>query len=361
MLYCLLSRCSLQEKPFIMTKIIPLRHSDLKKVRKMIEYVSPEVSPHRISNETYVHFPFNTIHGLLPIRLKFIQECYVAVEGDNLLGLISLVPDGSQKTRWKINRLILNPNAFDAGKQLVDYVVNKFGGAGVETFITSIDENYAEAISLFKNACFFRSSSKMSIWESYDFSMYGDKQDLLRPAKPSDAQKLLELDREALFPNFRASLLKTAEDFKFGYVTNIINELKGQTIKSYVLENPDKNSIEAFLSVMTSDNKSFWVDITMSPAYKEYYEDVLNFAAGKVYSMNSSAKFYIGIRNFQQTAEKAGNVLKNRGFNQLVSFELLVKDYWKPAEYAVEKKVPIMIFPDLTSPACNITRFIKEF
>ncbi len=66
-----------------------------------------------------------------------------------LLGLISLVPDGNQKTRWKINRLILNPDAYDAGKQLIDYVVNKYGGAGVETFLTTID------VKLYRGYCSF--------------------------------------------------------------------------------------------------------------------------------------------------------------------------------------------------------------
>ncbi len=344
-----------------MTKIISLRHSDLKKVRKMIEYVSPGISPGKISEDAYVSFPFNMIHGFLPLKLKFLQECYVAVEGDNLLGLISLAPDGKQKTRWKINRLILNPNAYDTGKQLIDYVVNKYGGAGVETFITTIDENYTEALALFKNVCSFRNNSKISIWENTSDKVSSDISVPLRQAESSDAEKLYELDREALSPRFRASLLKTVEDFRFGLQNKLLNRLKGHLIKSFVLDNPEKNSIESFLSIMTADNESFWVDITLSLAYQEYYKDILNFAINNVFSTNNNAKLYVGVRDFQQTAEKAREMLSQRDFIQRGTFELLVKDYWKPAEYATEKKVPIMIFPDLTSPACNIIRFIKEF
>ena len=127
-----------------MTKIIPVRQSDIKKIVKMIEYVTQGMSPGMIGDKTFIHFPFNIIHNLFPVNLKFLQECYVAVEKDEPLGLISLTPDGHTKTRWKINRLILGTNAYDTGKQLVDYVVNKYGGAGVETFVTVIDENYAE-------------------------------------------------------------------------------------------------------------------------------------------------------------------------------------------------------------------------
>jgi hypothetical protein len=346
-----------------MTKIIPLRYSDMEKVRKMIEYVSPNISKDRVNGETFVHSPFAVLHGLLPINLKFLQECYVAVEGEELLGLISLAPDGNQKTRWKINRLILNPNAYDAGKQLIDYVVNKYGGAGVETFVTTIDENYTEAIALFKTACSFRSCSKITIWEYENLkNIETSKNKLsLRAAELSDAKNLYKLDCEALYPKFKTALIKTEKDFKFGMENKFINKLKGHKIQRFVLDNPQKDSIESFLSVMTGDNINFWVDITLSLAYQEYYEDVLNFAINHVYSINQDGKFYIGVRDFQQTCKKMTDVLSQHDFRQCGDFEVLVKDYWRPAEYTTEKKVPIMIFPDMTSPACNIVKFIKEF
>ncbi len=65
-----------------MTKIIPLRFSDMEKVRKMIEYVSPGISSGRANDENFIHFPFNALHKLLPVNLKFLQECYVAIEGE---------------------------------------------------------------------------------------------------------------------------------------------------------------------------------------------------------------------------------------------------------------------------------------
>jgi len=344
-----------------MTKIIPLRYSDMEKVRKMIEYVSPDIAKERANEETY--FPFNGLHGVLPVKFKFLQESYVAIEGEELLGLISLVPDGNQKTRWKINRLILNPNAYDAGKQLIDYVVNKYGGAGVETFITTIDINYTEALALFKTACSFRNCSNINIWEYENLKNYKISQNniSLKIAELSDSKKLYELDCEALYPKFKTSLVKTENDFKFDWGNKLINKLKGHKIQRFVLDNPEKDSIESFLSVMTGDNINFWVDITLSLAYQEYYEDILNFAVNKICSINSSGKLYIGIRDFQQTNQKMTEVISRNNFKQRGNFEILVKDYWKPAEYKTENKAPIMIFPDMTSPACNILHFIKEF
>jgi len=344
-----------------MTKIIPLRYSDMEKVRKMIEYVSPGISSDRANEEPFVYFPFNGIHEILPVNLKFLQECYVAVEGDELLGLISLAPDGNQKTRWKINRLILNPNAYDTGKQLIDYVVNKYGGAGVETFLTTIDENYTEAIALFITACSFRSCSKINIWELENLKNIEISQTpiSLRAAEISDTQKLYKLDCETLYPKFKTSLVKTDKDFKFGVINKFINKLKGHKIQRFVLDNYKISSTESLLSITTKDNTNFWIDITLSLAYQEYYEDILNFAINNVCSINPNGKIYIGVRDFQQTNKKMTAVLSQHNFKQSGNFEILVKDYWRPAEYATEKKVPIMIFPDMTSPACNFIHKTK--
>ncbi len=349
-----------------MTKIIPLKYANIEKVRKMIEYVSPRISTDRLNENIFIHFPFSSLHRLLPVNIKFLQESFVAVEGEKLLGLISLAPDGNQKTRWKINRLILNPDDYDAGKQLIDYVVNKYGGAGVETFITTINENYTEALALFKTACSFRNCSKIIIWEYENLKIMEnyENQFFMRKIVPSDSKKLFELDCEALYPKCKTSLTKTKKDFEFGIGNYFANKLKNHKIKRFALDNKtgaDKNSIEGFLSIMTKDDANFWIDITISLAYQEYYQDVLNFGINQVYSVNPNGKLYIGVRDFQQTSNKMTEFLSANNFKQSGTYEILVKDYWRPAEYAAEKKAPIMIFPDMTSPACNIIKFIKEF
>ena len=184
----------------------------------MIEYIGIGTPSNIIDEGVFRLLPFEAFHNLLPMNLKFLQENYVAMEGKKLLGLISLIPDCKQKTRWRINRLVLNANAYEIGKQLIDYVVNKYGGAGVETFLTIIDENHAETIALFKNACGFRSATKIQVWEKDDL----DEQklpinpNLFKELKYSDAKKLQELDQQSLFPQFRISLAKEEADFKFG-------------------------------------------------------------------------------------------------------------------------------------------------
>ncbi len=345
-----------------MIKIRPVRQSDIKKIVEMIEFVSPGVSSGIIEDKKLIHFPFNFFHKILPVNFKFLQECYIAVEDKKPLGLISLAPDGKTKTRWKINRLVLGADAYNAGKQLIEYVVNKYGGAGVENFLTIINENCPEAITLFKNTCMFRYCSKISIWENENFYYEDTKTDLefLRKAKISDAQKLFELDSESLYPHFRPSLIKTVKDFQFDLKNKLINKFKGCNADKYILDNPSLNSIEGLLSIYSSDKQNFWIDITLSSAYQQYYQDFLNFAYREIKSQNRGAKIYIGIKDYQQTANLMTETLTNQNFKQCGSFQILIKDYWQPIQDYKEKKSPIVIFPDMTSPACNMIQFINE-
>ncbi len=96
-----------------MIKIRKLTPFDINKFKKMIDYVELGLSVNPVAEGEFTFFPFDVIHDFLPINIKFLQECYVAVENSKILGLIGLQPDGYKKNRWKINRLILHAEAYD--------------------------------------------------------------------------------------------------------------------------------------------------------------------------------------------------------------------------------------------------------
>ena len=343
-----------------MIKIRKLRDSDIDKIQKMIEYIYPGST---MINQLYegklTIAPLDFLHSLAPINLKFLQESYVAADEDTILGVIGLISDGRQKTRWKINRLVLNVNKYDIGKQLIDYVVNKYGGAGVETFITSIDENYGEAIALFKHGCGFRSCTKIHVWEKDDLeSIEAPKAlDILREANVYDAKNLQELEQQCIFPHFRPSLTRNVNDFKFDFRNKIISQLRGYKVKAYVLDNPihkSGNQIEGYILIVTRDNKNFWADIILSLGYQTYYEDMLTHIIHYISEQNRAAKLHLYVRKYYQGSDKLDEVVHKYNFNQAQVFQVLVKDYWKVLPATDEKKSPIVIFP--TSPACNIMK-----
>ena len=346
-----------------MAKIRKIRPTDIKKIREMVEYVQPGTASSFVSEGHFTFFPLDMLHEFLPPHLRFLQECYVAVEDKEILGLIGLIPDGKQKIRWKINRLVLNINAYDIGKQLIDYVVNKYGGAGVETFLTIIDENYPEAISLFKNACSFRSCTQILIWEKDNLEFVKPPQvsPLIREVRSSDAQQLQELDEQSLFPQFRTSLIKNVSGFNFGIKNQILNYFKGYKVKRFVLDNPRKNSIEGYILIVSKDNKDFWADITLSLAYQDYYEDLMNYVINFVKAQNKAARLYTYVRKYYQSSKKLNDVVTDLNFKLSHTFQVLAKDYWKATPVSAEgKKSPIIIFPDITSPARNILQLESQ-
>jgi N-acetylglutamate synthase-like GNAT family acetyltransferase len=339
-----------------MIKIRRLKSSDIKKVQEMIEYVQPGTASCFLPDDYFSHFPLDLIHNILPPHLKFMQECFVAIEDKKVLGLIGLIPDGKQKTRWEVNRLVLDINSHKIGQQLIEYIINRYGGSGVETFLTKIDERYPEAIALFKDACKFRSCSQIYIWEKDDFNDdTGSYKDLfLRDARFSDAKQLQELDAQSLFPQFRTSLLKNISDFRFSTKKQVLNYFRGYKVERLVLDNPKIKSIESYVLIVSRDNNNFWADITLSLAYQEYYEDILNYIINYVKTISDKPKLYVYVRQYYQSSKKLSEVVNNLNFKLKRSFQVLSKDYWKMTPLATEgKKSPIVIFPDITSPACS--------
>lgn len=339
-----------------MAKIRQLKHQDIKKIQAMIQYVVPGVASNLISEDKFIMYPLNLIHNLLPVHMKFFQETYVAVEKNEVLGLISLTPDTKQKTRWRINKLILNVNAYDVGKQLIDFVVNKYGGAGVETFITILEDTSAEAIALFMNNCGFRSCTHIHIYENDSpqlDSCFMDNFDILRDVKPSDAKNLQEFDQQSIFPQFRISLAKCEGDFKVGLKSKFTNKIVGYQAKKFILEDKLKKIIEGYINIITSDKKHFYVDIILSPAYQEYYHDILKYISGYIKTINKDAILSVYVKKYYQSSEKLKESLVNMGFIPTSNYQVLVKDYWKVSKSPSEiNKNPIIIFPEIRSHAC---------
>jgi|GEM_PF-423788 len=341
-----------------MAKIRQLKYQDIKKIQAMIQYVVPGVASNSISEDKFITYPLNLIHDLLPVNLKFLQESYVAVEKNEVLGLISLTPDTRQKTRWRINKLILNVNAYEVGKQLIDFVVNKYGGAGVETFITILNETSAEAIALFKNNCGFRSCTQIHVFEKDNLQFNKDLYlnfNLLRDAKPSDAENLKEFDQQSIFPQYRISLINSKSDFKVGLKSNLANKIAGYKTKKFVFEDPAKNVIEGYVNVTTKDGKYYWADVVLSLAFQNYYEDIVNYIVSYVQNKSEDAKLSIYLRKYYQSSEKLSESLTNLNFTINQRYQVLVKDYWKATKAPSElKKSPIIIFPEIRNPACSV-------
>ena len=92
------------------------------------------------NNSGFPPFPLDIIHYLLPLKLKFLKETYVAADENKVYGLISLEKDDSNPKRLKISQLFLRENSVEYAELLINYVVNKFLAKGAESFFVVVDE-----------------------------------------------------------------------------------------------------------------------------------------------------------------------------------------------------------------------------
>ena len=71
-----------------MTLIRRLNCFDAPKIKKMISYLGDnEKISKGLSNEA-----FGLIHGLFPLKYRFLPESYILLEKKEILGLITVVP-----------------------------------------------------------------------------------------------------------------------------------------------------------------------------------------------------------------------------------------------------------------------------
>ena len=80
------------------------------------------------------------INHLLPLRLKFTNESYVALVDGQKSALVTLDKDSKSHTRFKITKLILEEYCADVSKQLINFVISKYRAQGANSFYVVVDE-----------------------------------------------------------------------------------------------------------------------------------------------------------------------------------------------------------------------------
>ena len=96
------------------------------------------------------------INYLLPLRLKFSNESFVALYNKEKQGLITLNKDSKSFSRFKITKLILEENSSSIALQLVNYVISRYRAMGANSFYIVVDENQSDMLNIFKNELNFR-------------------------------------------------------------------------------------------------------------------------------------------------------------------------------------------------------------
>lgn len=340
-----------------MIKIRALRPGDMKQVLGLLKRYSEEENEYSVLQKLQqLYIPMHRVSQVLPLNMQFMPAIFVAVSRDHVLGLIWLSRDGAHSRRWKIDQLIMDPEAFsyDVGTQLVNYVINRYGGEGVQTFLAYVDQHYSTGLGLLKS-CGFRRCTRMhyfthtgpSALELPPPSISG-----LRESSNGDSGKLKSLYNDTLPPEARICLEKSWRDFYRPLNQAMSDKMKGLFCKRWVVEDAVHDVVIASIAITTVDFQNFFFDIMVSPGYDDLYQEVLTFGIQQALQNTGNARIHTEVFEF---AKSGVETLETLGFHRNSIAEVLVKDYWIPIEdKGTRLQSPILLFSGKTSPAVNL-------
>lgn len=310
-----------------MAKIKKISYKDIRYVKKLISVVCCDnvMSYRRLF---FLSVPITFLQNLFyNVCLRCFPETYVAFDNNkNLKGVISVKAQHGNPYKWQIKRLFLDKNSHEEGKQLIEYIIAKFGARGVDTFYVYVDDNQNELIDLFIKGCGFRFCSTESLWSVSNLNFLSEtfNENEFKPFKNNDVQRCSELYNENLITHYKYSLSKEKNEFK----DKIMQGVAVDSNFKYILEN-ENGSLKAFIEIKTLDNKNYFIDTILSPAYVNLYSNILSFAIKKISKRNKNFKLYIKNRKYFQSGEVLENFFKENRFEQLQNNAILVKDFFK--------------------------------
>lgn len=306
-----------------MVRIRKTNYFDRFKLKKMISFLSSDAINHY--TKVFMNFPFNTIHDLLPLSLKFLSESYVIEENKEIIGMVTVSPTTGNPFKLSISRLFLEHDYFNAGKQLIEFVISKYGAKGASSFIAKIDDSYDELLHLFTEGCGFRQCSSEQLWKMNSIRFSKSDNSFFRPFKNSDAKAVTMLFNDSIITHFKHSVSRTKNE----YLEPIFKGLKNDYKFKYVIEDENLKTVKAYFSLTTGDNLNYILDVTTSPWYNYSWDDILDFTINQISKRQRDFCLFVKVKKYTTTAESFEKYLFEKDFKCVQNQLVLVKDFYK--------------------------------
>ena len=292
------------------------------------------------------------VNHILPPTKKFLRETFNAKDNGKILAQISLVPDNFSNYRWQISSLKIREGNKFVAKPIIDFVVNKYGGSGVSSFLIYIDDTNPEIISLFKNECGFRSCAKIDFYITHDLnnSLVDFDENNFKDLSDEDILDLLEINTANIFTNFRPSLISNLKDFK----KEFFHHSNSDFLKVFVIN----GRAEGYFRIYSMDKKNFLADIITSKPYENCYGEIIAYIQYYLKSKTDFESLTVLLKRYRETALALEENLKNSNYAISNTTHILVKDYWqKVGEVQNEEKL-FVFFNDLTVQPARYNSFM---
>lgn len=299
-----------------MSKIRKLYYFDKKGTQEMISFLNNS------ANDTYINHimfnPFIPLHHFLPLRFKFLPESYVLKEGKNIKGLITIAPVRCRQKKVEIQKLLFEENRYDVAAELVQFVVSKYKAMGAVSVLVKVDDYLPDLLTMFVSKCGFSQISYEKLWRVNHSVNYSYDKKEFRSFRNSDAQAVAALYNETLLPHFRPLLGKEAGEFKEG----LFKGLSYYSEYKYIIEDRKTKNITGYVSIRTSDNENFIVDIIHSSWIDIDIPSIISFAFDQIRKRKHKFGLFIRSKRYTSLGEEYEKLFLETGFecvqNQIV-------------------------------------------
>ena len=293
---------------------------DYPKIKKLISYLCNDDSDRLAKN--LMQEPADIINAMLPLSMKFRSESFILIENDEILGLATAVCTPGNPYKINITRLIFKENRYEIGRQLVEFLIQKFGAKGANTFVVIVDECHNELLDLFINGCGFRQCSSETLWK-IDHPV-PQKTDLKwRYAQNSDADKIAELYNGEVINIYQPSLLRQSKEFTTPFFQGFEKFYKTR----FVYE--ESNSILGYFSISTEDNLNYILDITTNSGYEIDYEKIINTMLCDIARKKHAFFPLIKQKKYTKNSQRLESYLNSKNYNPIQTHHILVKDFYR--------------------------------
>lgn len=319
-----------------MNRIRKLYYFDKKKTQEMISFLNNS------AQDTYInHIMFNPLiplHHLLPLRFKFLPESYVLKNKKNIKGLITVAPTKSKPKKVEIQKLFFEENAYSDATELIQYAVSKYKAIGAASIIVKVDDYLPELLNILVSKCGFSQMSYEKLWRitKYPDTKFDKKE--FRQFKNSDAQLVANLYNDSLLPHFRPLLSKEVREFK----DSNFKGLSYFTEYKYIIEDKKSGNITGFLSIKTSDNENYIIDIVQTGWINLDVNSILSYATYQIKKRKKKFGLFVKTKRYSSMGENFDKQFIENGYecvqNQIIltnSSARVLKEESKTNKYTV--------------------------
>jgi len=319
-----------------MSKIRKLYYFDKKSTEEMISLLNNNASDNYLDHLMFN--PFILFHHLLPLKLKFLPESFVLKDENELKSLITVAPLKSNPPKVEIQKLLFQENSLVDAAELVQYAVSRYKAMGAASVIVKVDDYLPELATMFISKCGFSQISDEKLWKINNFPETPYDKKSFRSFKNSDSKTVAEIYNDTLLPHFRPLLSKNCIEFQESFFKGLsyYNDYK------YIAEDEKTKNIIGYISIKSSDEENYIIDIIHTNWVDTDVNSLLHFAADKIKKRKKRFAIYVKSKKYTCCGEKYEEQFKQNGYecvqNQIVltnSSARVLKDTAKSGKFTV--------------------------